>query len=192
MSELLSVTNLRVRYPVDGGIASMFDRNRRSYVDVVHGVSLNIARGETLAIVGESGSGKTTLAMALCGLAPVLSGEVRFDGALLPTDKSGFLQPDRRRISLMFQDPVGSLSPRMTVRKLVGEPFRIHPDLSDDPDRSALELLSMVGLSSDIADRYPHQLSGGQIGRASWRGGRWNLVGPGSLKKKKTTRSEHR
>ena len=165
MSELLSVHDLRVRYPVDGGIASMFDRNRRTYVDVVHGVSLNIARGETLAIVGESGSGKTTLAMALCGLAPVLDGEVRFDGTLLATGKDRCLQPDRKRIALMFQDATGSLSPRMTVRRLLAEPFRIHPGLSDDPDRSALELLSMVGLSSDFANRYPHQLSGGQARR---------------------------
>ena len=157
MSALLNVRDLRVRYPVDGGMASMLNKNRRSYVDVVHTVSLDIERGETLAIVGESGSGKTTLAMALCGLAPVLDGEVRFDGALLSKGKDGYLQPDRRRIALMFQDPVGSLSPRMTVRKLLGEPFRIHSGLSDDPDRSALELLTMVGLSRDFADRYPHQ-----------------------------------
>jgi oligopeptide/dipeptide ABC transporter ATP-binding protein len=165
MSELLNVRDLRVRYPVGGGIAAMLDKNRRSFVDVVHGVSLDISRGETLAIVGESGSGKTTLAMALCGLAPVLDGEVRFDGVLMPKGKDQRLQPDRRRVALMFQDPVGSLSPRMTVRKLLGEPFRIHRELSDDPDRSALELLSLVGLSSDFADRYPHQLSGGQARR---------------------------
>ncbi len=165
MSELLKVRDLRVRYPVASGMASMLNRNRRSYVDVVHGVSLDIERGETLAIVGESGSGKTTLAMALCGLAPVLDGEVRFDGALLSKGKDRYLQPDRRRIALMFQDAVGSLSPRMTVRKLLGEPFRIHSGLSDDPDRSALELLTMVGLSRDFADRYPHQLSGGQARR---------------------------
>jgi oligopeptide/dipeptide ABC transporter ATP-binding protein len=165
MSELLKVRDLRVRYPVSGGLASMFNRNRHSYVDVVHGTSLDVARGETLAIVGESGSGKTTLAMALCGLAPVLGGEVHFDGAVVPTNKHQYLQPDRRRISLMLQDPVGSLSPRMTVRNLLGEPFRIHSGLSDDPDRSALELLSLVGLSADFADRYPHQLSGGQARR---------------------------
>ena len=165
MTELLKVTDLRVRYPVASGIASMLDRSRRSYVDVVHGVSLSIGRGETLAVVGESGSGKTTLAMALCGLAPVLDGEVQFDGAVMPAGKDRFLQPDRRRIALMLQDPVGSLSPRMTVRGLLGEPFRIHPDLSDDPDGSAMELLSMVGLSADFANRYPHQLSGGQARR---------------------------
>ena len=165
MSGLLSVKDLRVRYSVDDGMASMLNKKRPSYVDVVHGVSLDIERGKTLAIVGESGSGKTTLAMALCGLAPVLEGEVRFDGAVMARGKDRYLLPDRKRIALMFQDPVGSLSPRMTVRKLLGEPFRIHSELAEDPDRSALELLSMVGLSADFADRYPHQLSGGQARR---------------------------
>ena len=165
MSDLLQVRNLRVRYPLAGGLVSMLDKHRPSYVDVVHGVSLDIRRGETLAVVGESGSGKTTLAMALCGLAPVLDGEVHFDGKLLAVDRNGYLQPDRRRIALMFQDPVGSLSPRMTVRSLLAEPYRIHAGLSSDPDRSALELLSMVGLGVDFADRYPHQLSGGQARR---------------------------
>ncbi len=158
MSDLLKVSDLRVRYPVGTGM-------RPAHVDVVHGVSLEIERGETLAIVGESGSGKTTLALALCGLAPLLDGDVRFDGEELARGKDGYLQLDRRRVSLMFQDAVGSLSPRMTVRRLVAEPFRIHTGLTDDPDRSALELLSMVGLSSDFADRYPHQLSGGQARR---------------------------
>jgi oligopeptide/dipeptide ABC transporter ATP-binding protein len=165
MSDLLQVKDLRVRYPLAGGFATMLNSKIPSYVDVVHGVSLNIRRGETLAVVGESGSGKTTLALALCGLAPVLSGEVHFDGALLSLGKDRHLQPDRKRIALMFQDSVGSLSPRMTVRKLLAEPYRIHTGLSDDPDRSALDLLSMVGLSRDFADRYPHQLSGGQARR---------------------------
>mgnify|MGYP001822900426 FL=1 len=165
MSGLLQVQDLRVRYPVTGGMASILSANRRSYVDVVHGVSLKISRGETLAIVGESGSGKTTLAMALCGLAPILGGEVRFAGSLLPLSKNGYLSPDRKRIALMFQDPVGSLSPRMTVQRLLAEPNRIQSGLSDDPDRSALDLLSLVGLGTDVANRFPHQLSGGQARR---------------------------
>ncbi len=165
MSGLLKVRDLRVRYPVGAGMGSLLNRNRQPYVDVVHGVSLDIERGETLAIVGESGSGKTTLAMALCGLAPVVDGEVRFDGEVLTRGKDQNLRPDRRRVALMLQDPVGSLSPRMTVRRLLAEPFRIHSGRSDDPDRSALELLSLVGLSTDFADRYPHQLSGGQARR---------------------------
>jgi oligopeptide/dipeptide ABC transporter ATP-binding protein len=154
MSSLLSVNDLRVRYPVRGG-----------FVDVVHGVSLDIKRGETTAIVGESGSGKTTLAMALCGLAPVCRGEVRFEGELLHRDRKNRLNPDRKRVALMFQDPVGSLNPRMTVRKALAEPFRIHKIESVDPDREALGLLDKVGLGADFADRYPHQLSGGQARR---------------------------
>lgn len=154
MSALLSVNDLRVRYPVRGG-----------FVNVVHGVSLNIKCGETTAIVGESGSGKTTLAMALCGLAPVYGGEVRFEGDLLHRDRKNRLNPDRRRVALMFQDPVGSLNPRMTVRKALAEPFRIHKVESVDPDREALRLLDKVGLGADFADRYPHQLSGGQARR---------------------------
>lgn len=165
MNGLLSVRDLRVRYPLSRGLAGRFDPGRPAYVDVVHGVSLDIGRGETLAVVGESGSGKTTLAMALCGLAPVIGGDVRFDGMPLAAGRDGRLRPDRRRVALMLQDPVGSLSPRMTVRRALAEPFRIHPGVSDDPDGSALRLLSLVGLGSRFADRYPHQLSGGQARR---------------------------
>jgi oligopeptide/dipeptide ABC transporter ATP-binding protein len=138
---------------------------RGGFVDVVHGVSLDIKRGETTAIVGESGSGKTTLAMALCGLAPVYGGEVRFEDQLLQQDRKNRLNPDRRRVALMFQDPVGSLNPRMTVRKALAEPFRIHNVESVGPDHEALALLDKVGLGADFADRYPHQLSGGQARR---------------------------
>ena len=165
MSELLKVTDLHVRYPLPGGLRALLDRKRNSHVDVVQGVSLAVSRGETLAVVGESGSGKTTLAMALCGLAPVTSGDVRFAGKSIAADKGGFLKPDRRRVALMFQDSAGSLSPRMTVRKLLEEPFRVFPDLTDDAHMPIEELLSMVGLSADIAKRYPHQLSGGQARR---------------------------
>jgi oligopeptide/dipeptide ABC transporter ATP-binding protein len=165
MSSLLSVKDLRVRYPLDTSPVSLARRNRPSFVDAVLGVSLELDKGETLAIVGESGSGKTSLAMALCGLAPVFGGQVSFNGAPLSTDRNRRLQPDRKRIALMFQDPVGSLSPRMTVRKSLAEPYRIHGGLRDDHDQAALDLLDMVGLGADFADRYPHQLSGGQARR---------------------------
>lgn len=171
MSAVLSVRDLRVRYPLGGSLAGLVNKNKAAFVDVVHGVSLDINRGETIAVVGESGSGKTTLAMALCGLAPVMSGKVAFHSTDIPKDKRGLLQPDRRKISLMFQDPVGSLSPRMTVRKLLAEPYQIHgitgAEANDGADDKALALLDMVGLSSDFADRYPHQLSGGQARRVS-------------------------
>jgi oligopeptide/dipeptide ABC transporter ATP-binding protein len=165
MSSLLSVRDLKVRYPVGGGLGTVLKKDQPTFVDVVHGVSMDINRGETIAVVGESGSGKTTLAMALCGLAPVLDGVVEFDGQAVDCDKRGFLKPDRRKIALMFQDPIGSLSPRMMVRKLLAEPFCINGMASSPADEKALNLLDMVGLGHDFADRYPHQLSGGQARR---------------------------
>jgi len=164
VNPVLAVQDLRVRYPLPGGMAGLA-RNKPSYVDVVHGVSLEINRGETVAIVGESGSGKTTLAMAICGLAPVHGGEVHIDGKKLQRDRNNRLNPDRKRVALMFQDPVGSLSPRMTIRKILAEPFLIHRIAGKDPDREALRLLDLVGLGDEFADRYPHQLSGGQARR---------------------------
>ncbi len=164
MSSLLSVRDLRVRYPLARGFMSRAG-DGPSYVDVVHGVSLDIERGQTMAIVGESGSGKTTLAMALSGLAPVLNGEVRYNGITLQRDRKGRLAPDRKKVSLMFQDPVGSLSPRMTVGRSLAEPFLIHRAARKNPQGQALRLLSLVGLDEAFADRYPHQLSGGQARR---------------------------
>jgi oligopeptide/dipeptide ABC transporter ATP-binding protein len=164
MNSLLSVRDLQVRYRLPGALLPRRGA-RPSHVEVVHGVSLEVERGRTVAIVGESGSGKTTLAMALCGLAPVAGGEVYFDGGPLPRDGLNRLIPDRRKVSLMFQDPVGSLSPRMTIGQALAEPFLIHPDSGNDPQREALRLLSLVGLNGDFANRYPHQLSGGQARR---------------------------
>jgi len=164
VSTLLSVRDLRVRYRLPGSLLP--GRGKKpSHVDVVHGVSLDVERGRTVAIVGESGSGKTTLAMALCGLAPVNGGDVYFDGGRVQRDGANRLIPDRRRIALMFQDPVGSLSPRMTVGQALSEPFLIHPDKGKAPRENALRLLSLVGLNAEFADRYPHQLSGGQARR---------------------------
>jgi RecA/RadA recombinase len=92
MSAVLSVRDLRVRYPLGGGLGGLVNKDMAAFVDVVHGFSLDINRGETIAVVGESGSGKTTLAMALCGLAPVMSGKVAFHGADVPTGKHGLLE----------------------------------------------------------------------------------------------------
>lgn len=164
MTGLLLVRDLRVRYRLPGGLLPKWGGSP-SHVDVVHGVSLEIERGQTVAVVGESGSGKTTLAMALSGLAPVQGGEVYFDGGKLQHDRGGRLIPDRRKVSLMFQDPVGSLSPRMTIGQALAEPFLIHPEGGKDPRQEARRLLSLVGLNDDFANRYPHQLSGGQARR---------------------------
>ncbi|MGE4069575.1 MAG: oligopeptide/dipeptide ABC transporter ATP-binding protein [Lysobacterales bacterium] len=165
MSAVLDVRDLHVRYPRALSLAARLGGERHPWVDVVRGVSLQIAPGQTLAVVGESGSGKTTLARALMGLVPSCGGEAHIEGARLARSAHGLLQPDRRRVAMMFQDPVGSLSPRMTVRSALAEPFRIHRTGETDADREALRLLAMVGLGPEFGERYPHQLSGGQARR---------------------------
>lgn len=165
MSALLEVSDLRVRFRSMGAVRALIDRVSDPYIDAVCGVSLSIAPGETLGLVGESGSGKSTIARAITGLAPVHSGSIRFDGTDLTTLKGGEYKKVCRNIALMFQDPVGSLSPRMTVRSLVTEPFRIHGFRDRDLRAEAKRLLELVGLSEDFGRRYPHQLSGGQARR---------------------------
>ena len=164
MTALLSVRNAHIRYPRPDRIAARLRGTHQPWVNVVRGVSLEIARGETLAVVGESGSGKTTLAMALMGLVPMHEGDVEFEGQRIAQGPRGRLRPDRKRVAMMFQDPVGSLSPRMTIRDALAEPFHIHGG-ARDTDAEVARLLDLVGLSHEFAERYPHQLSGGQARR---------------------------
>jgi peptide/nickel transport system ATP-binding protein len=165
MTAVLDVRDLHVRYARSNRLVARLAGKQARWVDVVRGVSLQVGRGETLAVVGESGSGKTTLAMALMGLAFAHGGEVRVDGERLPQDRRGMLLPDRRRVAMMFQDSIGSLSPRMNVRDALTEPLRIHRGAALDVDGEARRLLALVGLGPEFADRYPHQLSGGQARR---------------------------
>ena len=155
---ILAVEDVQVAFKV-GGIG------RRQSILGVAGVSFEVKRGETFALVGESGSGKTTLARAVNGLQDIAAGSITFEGQRIDSLDKAAMQPIRKRMSMMFQDPVGSLSPRMTVGDLVTEPFRIHGadgrNLRDETRR----LLSLVGLPADFASRYPHQLSGGQARR---------------------------
>ena len=164
MSVLLSVKDAHVRYPRTGRLAARLTGGHQPWVNVVRGVSLEIGKGETLAVVGESGSGKTTLAMALMGLVPMHEGKVSIEGQPLQQGPRGRLRLDRERVAMMFQDPVGSLSPRMTVRDALAEPFEIHGRNVATIDE-VLRLLDLVGLPPEFAERYPHQLSGGQARR---------------------------
>lgn len=132
-------------------------------IELLQGISLSIAAGETFALVGESGSGKTTLARAMLGLMPVSRGSLRFDGVALSSPRA--FAGLRRSTAMMFQDPVGSLSPRMTVGALLTEPFVIHRIALADRHARAGELLDRVGLPAGLAGRYPHELSGGQARR---------------------------
>jgi oligopeptide/dipeptide ABC transporter ATP-binding protein len=116
-------------------------------------------------LVGESGSGKTTLGRALIGLVEPSSGRIRFDGADRPGRSASAWKRWRRQMAMMFQDPVGSLSPRLAVRALVSEPLAIHGAGSRDLAAEAERLLALVGLPADFGGRFPHELSGGQARR---------------------------
>ena len=138
---------------------------RRNAILGVAGVSFELRRGETFALVGESGSGKTTLARAVNGLQAISAGAITFEGQRIDGLDRKAMKPLRRRMSMMFQDPVGSLSPRMSVGDIVTEPLRIHGFEGRDLKDEAARLLPLVGLPLEYADRYPHQLSGGQARR---------------------------
>jgi oligopeptide/dipeptide ABC transporter ATP-binding protein len=132
---------------------------------VLIGVSLAVHPGESLALVGESGSGKTTLARAVMGLQPVTGGSVALDGAVL--EGQAGLARLRRVAAMMFQDATASLSPRRRVGAQLTEPLAIHGRRPPDPAATARDLLAMVGLPPALADRYPHELSGGQARRVA-------------------------
>jgi ABC-type glutathione transport system ATPase component len=160
LHSILDVRDLRKLYPVATG-ALMQSSNRAVAVD---GVSFSVARGETLGIVGESGCGKTTLARMLLRLIEPDSGEIRFRGEDWLAARGSSLRAMRRRMQMVFQDPVASLNPRMRVGEIVGEPLAIHePGLTRAKRReSAIEILQAVGIGADAFDRYPHEFSGGQ------------------------------
>ena len=158
---LLSVADLHVHFPITRGF--IFQRVV-GHVRAVNGVSFAVNPGETLGIVGESGSGKTTTARAIIQLERPTDGSVLFMGQELVGMGASEMRAVRRNMSLMFQDPYGSLNPRMRAGDIVGEPIRTHKLITDDADyRTRLaELFHMVGLHPAVATRYPHQFSGGQ------------------------------
>ncbi|MFO1059250.1 MAG: ABC transporter ATP-binding protein [Dongiaceae bacterium] len=164
MSALLEVEDLRVRFRVAGLLGSAL-RGGPTHIEAVAGVSFALDEGRTLALVGESGSGKTTIARAIIGLLPVQSGRIRFAGQDITGRGDAAMRPVRRDMAMMWQDPVGSLSPRLTVRSLLSEPFRVHGLTDRDLAAEARRLLDLVGLPAAFAERYPHQLSGGQARR---------------------------
>lgn len=162
---LLHIDDLRIRFPMQSKLAAMFSGNKDPYLHAVKGVSLTLDRGETLAIVGESGSGKTTVAQAILGLNQPWSGAIHFQGRDLLSLSARERGKTRRDIAMMFQDPISSLSPRMKISDLITEPLVIHGLPFDSREKEARRLLEIVGLPVHFAERYPHQLSGGQARR---------------------------
>ncbi|MGP3926814.1 ABC transporter ATP-binding protein [Streptomyces sp. 8N616] len=134
-------------------------------VTAVAGVSFDVRRGQRFGIVGESGSGKSTLVRLLCGLDRTTSGSIRFTGRDIAGRPERELRFLRRELQIVFQDPMGSLDPRMRVRDIVAEPLAAQRRPA--PAARLRELLEAVGLPTDAGDRFPHQLSGGQRQRVS-------------------------
>ena len=156
---LLDVRDLKVHFPVRRGILQRIVDHKRA----VDGVSFSIARGETLGLVGESGCGKTTVGRAILRLVPATGGEVLFDGRDVFSLGGTSLRQMRREMQIIFQDPGGSLNPRMRVSRIVGEPMEVHGIARGDELRDRVErLLERCGLWAGAADRYPHEFSGGQ------------------------------
>ena len=164
-ADLLETSNIQVRFPI--GRKGLLGRPE-SYLDAVDHISLTLKQGETLGIVGESGSGKTTLAMAILRLLKS-NGDIRFGGKDIRKFAGADLRTLRRDMQVVFQDPFGSLSPRMSIAQIVGEGLEIHePDLTPGERQKRIsEALVEVDLPQNAMDRYPHEFSGGQRQRIS-------------------------
>ncbi len=159
-SLLLSVESLKTWFPLRKGIL----RRVADHVRAVDNVSLKFQKGSTVALVGESGCGKTTFGESILRLTREATGTVLFQGQNVMAMKTPELKKIRKHMQIVFQDPFGSLSPRMRIEEIIGEGLRIHyPGKSDAENRKSLEaVLREVGLDPTVADRYPHEFSGGQ------------------------------
>ncbi|WP_305856727.1 ABC transporter ATP-binding protein [Balneatrix alpica] len=160
---LLSVQDLRVHYPV----ASSWPWQPKRWLKAVDGVSFDLFAGETLGIVGESGCGKSSLARALLRLAPVRSGQLLWQGQDLLSLNEEQLRAQRQHMQMIFQDPLASLNPRMTIGDIISEPLRTYrPQLNASQRRQQLrQVMDRVGLLPSVVNRYPHEFSGGQCQR---------------------------
>jgi microcin C transport system ATP-binding protein len=161
---LAAVKDLKVWFPIKAGVF----RHVVDYVHALEDVTVEIREGETLGVVGESGSGKTTLGLALLRLIDS-KGEIAFEGRRIDGYGRGEMRPLRREMQIVFQDPYGSLSPRLSVAEIVAEGLEVH-GMETEPgarDRAVIDVLKEVGLDPETRHRYPHEFSGGQRQRIS-------------------------
>jgi microcin C transport system ATP-binding protein len=156
---LVEADNLKVYFPIKRGVLQRIT----GYVKAVDGVTVNLKQGYTVGVVGESGSGKTTLGLAILRLISS-DGAIRFDGRDIQGEHTGALRPLRNQMQIVFQDPFGSLNPRLSVGQIVEEGMIVHGIGGDYDERRALigAALEEVGLEANAQDRYPHEFSGGQ------------------------------
>lgn len=156
---MLEVEDLRTYFPIKKGLL----RRTVGYVKAVDSISFKIKKGQTIGLVGESGCGKTTAARSIIRLIKATSGRVVFDGMdVFSADKTS-LKQIHKDMSIVFQDPYGSLNPRMTVSDIIADPLIVNKKLSSSQrTEKVIELLSKVGLSEIYMNRYPHEFSGGQ------------------------------
>ena len=159
-SNLLEVKDLQVHFPVTEGLL----KRQVGSIAAVNGVSFHIKRGETFSLVGESGCGKSTTALSVLKMQSVLDGQIIFDGEDITHHSPAQMRGIRRKMQMVYQDPFGSLNPRMKIGSIIGEPLRVHGMAGDKAQFRAriASLMKTVGLLEDMAERYPHEFSGGQ------------------------------
>jgi len=156
---LLQIRDLKTHFPIKRGLLS----KTVGWVKAVDGVSFDIQPGKTLGLVGESGCGKTTVGRSILRLIPPTSGSVRYNGEDFLAFRGEQLRRQRRKMQIIFQDPVSSLNPRMRVGNIIGEPIEVHGIARGDEKRKLVaSLLKRVGLDENDASKYPHEFSGGQ------------------------------
>jgi oligopeptide/dipeptide ABC transporter ATP-binding protein len=155
---ILSVRNLVKHFPIRAG----FFRKTVGQVHAVCGLTFDVGAGETLGLVGESGSGKSTTARLLLRLIPPTAGSVQFRGTDVLAQNARAMRTLRRSMQIVFQDPYASLNPRMTVNGIISEPLRVHNRYGKAGRDRVRELMRLVGLNPEHANRYPHEFSGGQ------------------------------
>ncbi|MDF0605213.1 murein tripeptide/oligopeptide ABC transporter ATP binding protein OppF [Neisseriaceae bacterium TC5R-5] len=162
---LLAVQNLKVHFQVNR--AKHWPWSRKQTLKAVDGISFELYPGETLGIVGESGCGKSTLSRAILNLIPASAGNIIWQGKTLSQGSADDWQQARQEIQMIFQDPLASLNPRMTIAQIIGEPLRVHkPGLSaQELMHSVQAMMQKVGLRAEMINRYPHEFSGGQCQR---------------------------